>query len=649
VILIGGRNGSGKTTILEALRLCLYGQLALGERTGRREYESYLRDRIHRRSGKSISPHSASVGVEFEYSVSGRRKSYSVQRSWELKQRAVECELTITCDGKSLDDLDRAHADEFLRDLIPPGLSQLYFFDGEKIQELAESNDDSGTLGEAIRGLLGLDLVDQLIGDLKVYSSRQETSPEADPVIQRIKETDEQIQQSEDDRRKVIRTVDECQSRVDSISQRIVRLKQRIVREGGAFAHQHESLKAERDGLLQAVKDAEGSARDLCANLLPFAFAPKLCEALTKQLNAEEAVQNWQTHRSMLTSRLRDVKSRMADDLFASTGKIGKSDKNQILQCVNKLLDGLLADPEDLPSIDLIHRLSNESIGKLRGAIEQTQNSLPADLSRIQLSLEESTRRLSQIAEQLVRLPDDDQLKPLLDELSAVHRQQMEQERELARCVEALEEEDVRIEALKRQREKLESELEGTRTGLNRNELVSRVQLVLREYAEGLALAKSKELTQAVARRFSQLWQKQNVIKRIEIDPVTYQVTLYDDINRPVSKRELSAGEKQIYAVAMLWSLAEVSGRPLPMVIDTPLGRLDSSHRTHLVEHYFPNASHQVVVLSTDTEIDEQYFSELSPAISHSYRLRFDEEELRTVVEEGYFASRRAKEVTGAT
>ena len=75
------------------------------------------------------------------------------------------------------------------------------------------------------------------------------------------------------------------------------------------------------------------------------------------------------------------------------------------------------------------------------------------------------------------------------------------------------------------------------------------------------------------------------------------------------------------------------------MVIDTPLGRLDSDHRAHLVERYFPHASHQVIILSTDTEIDQAYFTALGPAISHSYHLQFNAGERRCVIEKGYFWS----------
>ena len=82
-------------------------------------------------------------------------------------------------------------------------------------------------------------------------------------------------------------------------------------------------------------------------------------------------------------------------------------------------------------------------------------------------------------------------------------------------------------------------------------------------------------------------------MRRVAISSKDFSVVLFDREDRPLPKDSLSAGEKQIYAIAMLWSLARTSGRPLPVIIDTPLGRLDSDHRRLLVERYFPHASHQ--------------------------------------------------------
>ena len=104
-----------------------------------------------------------------------------------------------------------------------------------------------------------------------------------------------------------------------------------------------------------------------------------------------------------------------------------------------------------------------------------------------------------------------------------------------------------------------------------------------------------------------------------------------------IDKDELSAGEKQIYAISILEALAHTSGRHLPIIIDTPLGRLDSVHRTKLINNYFPTASHQVIILSTDTEVDENFYSDLSPSISHAFKLDYDAKDGSTHVKEGYF------------
>ena len=81
------------------------------------------------------------------------------------------------------------------------------------------------------------------------------------------------------------------------------------------------------------------------------------------------------------------------------------------------------------------------------------------------------------------------------------------------------------------------------------------------------------------------------------------------------------------------------------MIIDTPLGRLDSEHRGRMIEHYFPNASHQVVVLSTDTELDKHNFEILSPHVSHAYHLAYNELKGRTEVEERYFWRTKTRRV----
>lgn len=118
---------------------------------------------------------------------------------------------------------------------------------------------------------------------------------------------------------------------------------------------------------------------------------------------------------------------------------------------------------------------------------------------------------------------------------------------------------------------------------------------------------------------------------------MSFAISLFDDNGQPIPKHRLSEGEKQVFAVSVLWGLAQSSPRPLPAIIDTPMARLDSEHRLHLIERYFPNASHQVIILSTDTEVDQDFYAKLQPHIARAYHLNYDESEKVTLAREGYF------------
>ena len=87
----------------------------------------------------------------------------------------------------------------------------------------------------------------------------------------------------------------------------------------------------------------------------------------------------------------------------------------------------------------------------------------------------------------------------------------------------------------------------------------------------------------------------------------------------------------------MLWALALCSKKRLPVIIDTPLSRLDTEHRTALIKTYFPKASDQTIILSTDTEIDENYLEMMKDDVGDTYTLVYDDEKKYSTIEKGYF------------
>ena len=649
VILVGGKNGAGKTTLLEALRLCLYGRLALGPRVTDKAYERYLRNRIHRDEGALIHLEGAAVGMQFDYAQCGERHVYDVERSWDIQNGNVASHLSVLRDGKPLDELDQANADEFLRDLIPPGVSDLYFFDGEKIQELADTEGDDAAVAESIRSLLGLDLVERLQSDLRIYASRlKDDQPGVEPVQARLSEIEKERKKLEKQRQVAQTAVDKSGSIVRKLREEVARCERKIASEGGKFASKYESLKAEKTQLVQAIEEAEEEIRRLSENLLPFSLCTPLCKSLRDQLEGESLVQAWELQTKLLAKRLKSARRSLDRYLFPSSTRLSKNTRAQLVERVNALLDDLADVPPDLPSVTLTHRLSDSQRTRLMSGIGRVLNDLPGQIHAAHVRLEKATRRLGKVEASLGKVPKEDQLQPVIERLSKAHADLANACSELERNETDVKRVDAQLEELVREDRKMVARLKDVEQGASRTILVAKVRGVLEEYADVLGAQKARQLSDAVARRFAQLWRKGDLVRRIEIEPTSFKVRLFDRHDRVVPKRQLSAGEKQIYAISILWGLAEISGRPLPMVIDTPLGRLDGDHRGHLVERYFPHASHQVIILSTDTEIDEEYFEDLHPAVSHTYHLRYDPQEARSRIEKGYFWKKRKKEVVHA-
>ena len=168
-------------------------------------------------------------------------------------------------------------------------------------------------------------------------------------------------------------------------------------------------------------------------------------------------------------------------------------------------------------------------------------------------------------------------------------------------------------------------------------QLASRAQNALQIFIRRLAPEKLCSLRRYFEEMYTRLRKPEDPARRVEIDGETWRETLFDEQNRPLEKRVFSAGMKEIYALSLLWALSRASGRELPIVIDTPAGRLDTTNRRALFEKYLPYAGHQVVVLSTDTELDVKWAQRLEPYVARQYRLDYDEVKDSIVIRPGYF------------
>jgi DNA sulfur modification protein DndD len=233
------------------------------------------------------------------------------------------------------------------------------------------------------------------------------------------------------------------------------------------------------------------------------------------------------------------------------------------------------------------------------------------DIAAVVERLKTATQNLTLLNEQAARL----------DETSAARK------RELDEC-------EARLRRLWEGRVAEESAQEDYRRMVL---LAGRTRETMQEFLHRVTERKIHRLSLLITESFRFLLRKERLVERVFIDPASFAITLYDQEGQALSRQRLSEGEKQIFAVAVLWGLARASARPLPAVINTPMARLDATHRRHLVERYFPNASHQVIIFSTDTEVDREHYRALQPFLARAYHLRYDDENKVTVGEPGYF------------
>ena len=196
----------------------------------------------------------------------------------------------------------------------------------------------------------------------------------------------------------------------------------------------------------------------------------------------------------------------------------------------------------------------------------------------------------------------------------------------LSKLDESIKELDYRLKELENEIKKQNMELQELGKDSEKVRLANKVTAVLDEYIAELQQQKISQLSDNVLDCFTRLLRKEEYIKNLVIDD-KYRITLFDEDGTAIPKEQLSAGEKEIFAISLLWGLTLTSERQLPFIIDTPLGRLDSDHRGNLVMDFFQHAGNQMIIFSTDTEIDKEYFRILQPHIARAYHLDYSKKE----------------------
>ncbi len=629
IVLFGGNNGAGKTTLLDAVRLIFYGKAILGNRVSKTDYKDFLKNQIHRSGDALITHKFARVGAEFQHVHMGTVDKYYVERSWTITPGdKVKEFLKIIHNDEAVENVTSDYWRGVMEEIIPERLSQLFFFDGEKIKAIAEDKTGNRALAESIKILLGLDMVDRLQADLAIYNSKEVkkiSTAKDDAVLSNLEKeielVDSEIQSFENELAAI-------GNDIKGNENELKKLEQRLDQEGAAFSWQRNSKKQEKETLSTQINETSKVIVEECEKTFPFALCPSIFSALEHQMKLERKIRQ----NTYSSKELDSVKQKLFDALPKQS-----ENHKEVIRIIKQIFTEHRLE-NTLPShVKEIHDLSQSEEQQL---LEWLRDGAKRSLGKVKESgqkLDNLTERRHKVVKNLAQSPDEVLLKPIFEKLNVYNRKLgicLQQRKQIEKNLSKKRNQRAN---LKREKDRLEEKYNTEEQARGRLKMVKDVKRTLNEYLIKLTEKKISELRIQVADCFNHLSRKGDIVSHIDIDPKTFHVTLFNHDGNAIPKKQLSAGEKQIFAIAMLWGLAKTAQRPLPVIIDTPLGRLDSEHRSNLINNYFPEAAHQVILFSTDTEVDNKLYKELSPNISHCYHLAYDKHNKLTTAKEGYF------------
>lgn len=630
VILFGGNNGAGKTTLFDAFRIVLYGKSALGDKVAEADYKAFLKSRIHRSPKGVIQPQVASISLEFEHTSLSETNSYVVTRHWMRGNgKGVVERLSISKNGVFLENVNPDYWQGFIEEIIPERLSSLYFFDGEKIKSIADDANGNFALADSIKTLLGLDIVDRLCSDLNLYKSREALKYSSKQQTKDIKDIEDLISALKEQIIYVREELASNKTEQEGIQNEISALELKLKREGHVFALERDKLKETKTQVESSIVGIRKSIEDECEGLYPFSLCPTVTAELACQLENDQKFRK----ASIVHDELLNMRNLVFDKILSKDDNNSYISFTSIQDCFDSRLSALNSEL----SLGQQYGFSDNTTAQIIHWIDIANNHSRLRVGELLDNQELLTRQLQEIEKELLKVPVDELLQPIVAKLSEYNQRLGMAQQKRKTQEDELRSLEYRLGVEQRNLDKILQENKLKDDERNRVELADRIQIAMKDYSEKLTMEKISQLRTTVAERFNCLSRKGDLIRNIEIDPVTFAVSLADRYGNILPKEDLSAGEKQMYAVAMLWGLSITSGRILPIIIDTPLGRLDSEHRSKLVNNYFPYAANQIIILSTDTEIDKQWYSELSSNVSHSYHLSYDAGENKTIVSNEYF------------
>jgi len=630
--VVSGHNGAGKTTLFQALALALHGPLALGDRVSQWAYNDFLLSRLHRRgeAGTLTVSDEGGVTLSFQYVQSGRPLHIQVERFWRRNGHNVRETLDVLQDDQRLD-IDSKDYQTWLNDLVPSGLAPLCFFDAERLEALASPEQHDGLLGETLRRLLGLDLVERLQADLAYYTRRRGGGGRADRLRKEVLQHQAALDNLHGQLTQFQAEAETLAAEQADLEAELARQERRLAAEGGSYAARRPILQERLVAVQEEIETIATQLRELSAGLLPFALAPELCQALSQRLGQEADVRRRQAADQLWQERVARLETALQDEELWQDVEVLPYARQTLAQRLVRMLREQ-ETPYRVGEQLLLHHLAEPEQERLQGWIAQALHTVPQQVQALGQRMHTLQSERQDIEMDLSRAPDDEVLAPIHAEiihLEAALTDLQRQQRALSEQMGALQ---FQRDEQARQLQRAAEQLAVAQASERQLALAERSKLVLRAYQDALTRQRLGVLEERLAVAFNAVCRKEHLLTAARINPDDFCVQLQGADGHVLGLDDFSAGERQLYAMALLWALRQVSGRQLPLVMDTPLARLDEVHRWRLMHDYMPVVSDQVLLFATDAELNAGLLAQAEPYLARVYCLDYDPQQEQTMV-----------------
>ena len=688
IVLIGGENGAGKSTLFEAIKLCIYGPMSYGYLGINSNYLTKIKNNINNNAFKNDIV-KCDISISLSFKEGTQINEYTLNRSWEyINQRIVES-FEVIKNGTILNEDEVNYFNRYLQSVLPPSLFDFFFFDGEELTEFFIGKNSSNSLKDAVLQLFNYDTFNILKKQLLSFQRNISKNNDSLNNIQAL--YDESLNRVKTIKSKIDLINSNLENKELELDELLVKknnLDEEFKSSGGILENERAEITSKINKLENERSIINQEIKDFCNDILPFLIVSDLLADTKKQIEKEENISSYKAVKNKLSGKV----IKKSFDSIPNLNNSSADFNHVALTILNNMFN-----VEELQNITEILLLSADQkvnvlsiITSILSKNEQHKNSIVNNFDRLKLIaieikdcrdklnstvsgelVENYLKEISEVNNLIGNVQSD--IITLKHNLDTCHEELRNAEYHYTRAknqyTSSLQDNNV-LELSSNVTDYLDAllaTLTKDKLRLIEENFINIFKTIIRknEYVSSIVIDDSFESTLYVNRGYSSL-EIQNIISNLGINDISkkYGLMFIEDLlnKYPVSSltelmeylndnptwedievrtkvnvNDFSKGEKQIYILCLIWALIKSSGVEVPFIIDTPYARIDESHRKTLTVDYLPNISKQVIILSTNEEIDSNLYSIIKPYICDEYLLLYNESARKTEVKKGYF------------